>query len=702
VDDVAFFGHVAQIPDLLARQSLLADAFNRVCTLLEETYPLATRVYQDENSSVYVVPNLSCLLDFTNAQGTSLRDLIHTEFAQGTVKGNAQLALAGEVIPLVELDENEWWGQRPDRRKPSTDDEIPPIGAILHREVFTHADVGFAASQWTETHADICPVCGLRPQGPSKTALDHKVCDVCEHRREGRAKEWASDLTTTIWIDEVADANGRLALIVGQFDLTHWLSGDLVRTLPVPELDKILDPKKKTADKAAKNPSFARIRRVWETTKCFWEDINDKRIPNICQACPRLEFTGEFLQTGQSPRNNQAYEVTIGEYRLPVFCKDIAGSRFLSIDRLDYALKRLDLDSVAKLEEKLERGEYELGLPGEYGAKRQKIGTLRNIKVKEERLEYSPHISILAEPRIFMALVPADKALEISKAINAKYEREMGKVRNRLPLTLGAVYFGRHTPLAAAMDTGRRMINIQGHEQPWKVKAVDPPLPRTDWPTKVTLTLKQGDREISAVIPTVMGDGTTSDVWYPYWHVEDKPTDRKRWFIGPDGKHWVHVCDLKVGDKVSFTPSTFDYEYLDTSARRFEVSYKDGQRRGSDKHQRPYLLEELEQLDKVWKLIKPPQTSTSQIKALTALIESKRRYWQEPTGDQALALSDDDPFRQLCRDALANTTWRGHGWNGFSDTQKESLEGAALSGMLADALELHLTLAKESDEKEAS
>ena len=34
----------------------------------------------------------------------------------------------------------------------------------------------------------------------------------------------------------------------------------------------------------------------------------------------------------------------------------------------------------------------------------------------------------------------------------------MGKVRNRLPLTLGVVYGGRRTPLASLLDAGRRML----------------------------------------------------------------------------------------------------------------------------------------------------------------------------------------------------------------------------------------------------
>jgi len=149
----------------------------------------------------------------------------------------------------------------------------------------------------------------------------------------------------------------------------------------------------------------------------------------------------------------------------------------------------------------------------------------------------------------------------------------------------------------------------------------------------------------------------------------------------------VHVCDLRKDDAVAFTPSTFDFETLDASARRFEVAYdKNGRRLGQDKRQRPYLLEEIDALEQTWSAVSRA-TSTSQIKALEALIEAKRRNWDEPTGtiDRVSAA-----FRQFVSDALGN------------GKAPESLQDAALTGMLADALEIHLAIHKEKTEKDQS
>ena len=686
VDSEALLDNATRLPDLLERQQILANAFARVRTLLEATYPLGTEVYRDENSSVYVVPNVENLDKLCDEKGQTLRALILAEFAQGTVRRNPQLALAGEIIPHVELDAEAWWGQSPDRDPKK--DEIPPIGKILSKKVTTQADSQGVAKWWNGKSADVCPACGLRPQGPGKKAKERKVCDVCEERRDDRAKDWAKpeNLNTTIWTDEVADVNGYLALIVGQFNLNEWLNGTMVQTLAVTE--------PQNGQAILKNPSFARLRRVLETTRAFWQDIGSQVFPGL------LSDDRRRLQIwfDQEPDLNdfQVNELDLGTTTLSVmWCKDGNRGYLISTDNLGYTARQLGAEkdiythSAAAaifvedyIRERFVNGRQEpvLRNPEASAAERRRnlLEGSRIDKTNHEDATYITAISILAEPRTFMALVPADRALDVVKEIKAKYEREMSKVRNRLPLTLGIVYFGRRTPLAAALETGRKMLKVQASNGKWQVMKND-----TDGQQR-KVTLQKDGREITVAVNTVMGDGTTPDVWYPYWRVTSKPTDRTRWFVGPDGEHWVHVNELRTGDEVAFTPSTFDFEYLDTTARRFEVSYANGQRRGDDKRQRPYLLEELKQIEQAWGEIR--KLPTSQIKGLETVIEAKRRDW----------LTQDSPpeahttFARFVHDALKKA----------KGDSSAALERAAISGMLTDALELHLTINKDKTEQE--
>jgi len=84
----------------------------------------------------------------------------------------------------------------------------------------------------------VCPVCQVRLNGrPDDKA---HPCTVCKKRRRGRLNAWLrGELgADTIWVNEVADANGRLAFLTLSLDLEPWLEGrhvDSLRTQAIRE-----------------------------------------------------------------------------------------------------------------------------------------------------------------------------------------------------------------------------------------------------------------------------------------------------------------------------------------------------------------------------------------------------------------------------------------------------------------------------------
>lgn len=59
-----------------------------------------------------------------------------------------------------------------------------------------------------------------------------ETCKICASRRRGRQDAWIKNVQgETIWIDEIADANGRVALLTLRFDLSRWLSGEWLTTV---------------------------------------------------------------------------------------------------------------------------------------------------------------------------------------------------------------------------------------------------------------------------------------------------------------------------------------------------------------------------------------------------------------------------------------------------------------------------------------
>ncbi len=88
--------------------------------------------------------------------------------------------------------------------------------------------------RWTtpsEARGHVCPVCRVRLNGDptSKT----RPCRVCRDRRHHRRDDWVQGRLgyDTIWFEEVADRNGRLALLTFSLDVEPWLSGERVDSL---------------------------------------------------------------------------------------------------------------------------------------------------------------------------------------------------------------------------------------------------------------------------------------------------------------------------------------------------------------------------------------------------------------------------------------------------------------------------------------
>jgi hypothetical protein len=720
VDGMGYLLNVARIPDLLARREVLTDSFDRVRDLIEVTYPLCSEVYRDENSSVYVVPDVPDLLTKTDRNGTTLQNLILRAFEQGAPKNNPDLQLGGEMVPQVALEPEAWWGQDPGWPN-SSNDELPQIGAMLSSPLLGQTRTDEIRSFWQNgTVADICTVCGLRPQGPSQKAADRNVCDICEQRRADRSREWAtSQPDRTIWTDEVADVNGRLALIVGRFGLRYWLDGSLVNSLL---LIAPHDPQNTTGKPVtSKTPSFSRLRRIWETTRHFWQEVQDEILEQLSDDRRRLKIHLDALPD-LGPFH--VYDLELGATSLSVVwvpSRDGNGGYLLSADNLGYIARQLkaeydiytDPAAAAVFVEDYLRGEFvEKGRQpvlrnpdaraGQRNANLLRENGVSSVAYQENR--YATAIPVLAEPQVFMMVVPADQSLRILRNIKEKYEREMGRVRDRLPLHLGCVYAGRRIPVRAVLDASRAMLEYRAVPERWTVQSTHTRTGVTHGSETLALELARDGRTIEWRIPLKMSDNATTDIWYPYFFFEtdldnDKADTTNRRAVktaGPvGGSHatdgWVvHAADLRPGDTIYVWPSTFDFEFLDTAARRFEIHYDKTGRR--PRRTRPFYLEDLDRLETLWGYMK--RLSRTQRHQVIRTIEATREAWYGQDNDGGS--TTDQVFRQFVADTLGGGSWpKGQPWADIPQKWRERLIQTGVRGELADLAELHMEILKE-------
>jgi len=774
-DGLTFIANAHHPTDLRGRWKALQDAQETIRRLLEVTYPLAAVAYHDEANLVFVVPDLPDLLTATlNHQGATitLKDWIRNAFAA---------ELQGELEPRVWLSE---------RSRGAIN-----LGQALREELSSPQPNPNEMSRWWSSAVDeICTVCRVRPQGygsgNAQKARSRNVCCICLERREKRSKDWADHLSeATIWIDEAADKNGRVALIAGKFDLTGWLDGKYLgsfagRKLPsdagfstadystiisalasrelsqanlngttslramqqntnIPnnlspaniyevlvterDLDGVApSPASADYDRAArhlfrgffgKTTSFARLRRIWETTGEFWENV--KKALGDCTGKQkyRLILQGQF---NNSIGPSHVYDARLGKVETS-FVYD--GTRLISADNLRYLAKQLTLDLPDKAEDKaiaeavkrkLETfDKLELFEKPSRQGQSVKVAVLRDFNVVIEEHNYSPVIPLLAEPQIFIALVPADKAMTIITHLRDEYERQMSKVRNRLPLHLNLLTFNRRVPLYVAMDAVRRMLDRKTDSAAqWNVAEATKfddsngklgrhamrlklsPVPGNQW----------ARQQITASVSYNLGDDN-EDFYYPYFFVtqanEDNASSGKPLSGRPH--HWqaihpkhnptaftdlVHVSELCKDDIVLYSPSTFDFKHLDVAGRRFELNYDEAGVRVKPANRlhpatRPFLLEEIADLETVWKALK--KLPSGQRDFLARLIETKRTEWKVTTADDAV-------LRRFACDALrqAGNQW----WKNLGDEQRRLLEAWAANGKLADAVELYEKMMK--------
>lgn len=677
LDRLERYIHSHTISDMLGIRQTLDDAFEKVQELLEETYALSNLLYHDETGAYYLFPDLN----YGDEEMAALRQEIQDRFPPDL---RPQVHL-GEPITAGKLDSDKSLARKlvAEPRKQAL--AVPPVRADNNLYLFK--------AEWSEgrpENAEICTVCGVRPVGYPRHGTDSNLegklapwatqdkaeqrntCRVCLDRRGRRAQEWAdTGLQGTIWTDEVADNNGRLALFVGKLGLEGWLDGSLLDTIQVTK-------------NTAKTPSPARLYRIAETARAFWEGVSDRLTPNVTGQRPfRLAlYPLERLDLG----DYHAYELEVDGITLSVVW-DNPNGRFLTAENLGCFAQRWQR-SPDELPLRLQGRAFDILEPSDYGRPGQSL-----LKAHIERVEplgdgYHPDIPLLAEPSVCMILIPADKALAVAHAVKREYEVQMGRVRDRLPLSLGLVFCQRRTPICAVLGAGRAMLdmaapfdmNTGAGWKGWRLIAKNEPSP--------------GERElvfdngITWRVPVLAGDCKTKDEWYPRLYEGDT------W----DGKKAKHVNDLRVRDpkippdrgwKVWVRPSRFDFEFLDTTARRFEIHYDEKGRR--PRPTRPFYLEDLDRLDKLWGFLKD-RLSKTQRRQVIYTIEATREAWYGQNQDGKS--TTDEVFRQFVADTLASAEWRKEPRRCIPEKWRQELIQAGVRGELADLAELHMEILK--------
>jgi hypothetical protein len=714
VDAIEWLSGSSKVPDLLGRQGMISEAWDEAARIVEYEYPLGAEIYRDEAQIAFLVTDADVL---GWSGGRPLRDILRAAVEEKT---------SGELSPdpvLTDVGGSGRWlfdfGKR-------IADPPPP----------NSSNIDMISSAWEKREGrERCSNCGLRPFGYGK-AEKRQICDACLEKRVSRSETWwQNGRDRTVWLEEAADINGRLALITGTFDLSAWLNGTALTSISAvnaishpkrspcravsfadierdaedwknggppgccePLLyDKVsevpdradyfatlrsewaayCDPKGPTSDStrfaiaaANQRPSFARMRRVWETAKDFWDSLLPaKGVGSVLEKIGPSSYQRLRIVPDSRPDNAGPWHACVlrnaGVEIAAVWVPEDGGS-LVTADNFDYLAREHGQACLNFPDGR----EIEVEEPAGY---MRRGATSRRVKIRrtEPLGDFHPVIRLLATPATFMAIVPAQAAWRAVGAIRGAYELQMNKVRDRLPLHLGVVFAHRYTPLRAILGAGRRMLQYRRPAEQWTVAG------------GCTLT-----RNGRSALWKVEG----SDRHFPYAYLADAshgtPVSHRAFRDALDPAEKVcdmaRVSDLVIGDRIWYNPSTVDFEWLESSGVRFTLSYgKDAFRRGAPS--RPWLLDDLPRLERLWERLADEGTGLKkrQIRGLAAVIEQRREEWRAAPGDSV--------FAAFCRSTLAEADWG----RALSPAELDEFTRQAVSGMLSDVIDLHTRVLKE-------
>lgn len=647
LDGPGFVNQAVRIPDMLARRKLAGEALDALRKRLEWCVPIANEIYRDERGSVFLCAN------FKKEQRTEVETLLR-EAWEGT-------AVADEL---------QWravWGD-PFALGPEGGysfqlgkllEEAPPVAA---------GSVTKIQAAWSGVSGcEVCTVCGLRPMGTKKKERARKVCAACEKRREDRSVAWigpaSTDSNHTIWIDEAADANGRIVLFCARFRLKPWLEdGGYL------EKSYFLNPDPDPSRRRSLAPSFARLQRLWAETTEFWEETL-RLAEQVCgERKGRLEIRGRFLNSGGNldelgPGHTYYLSQERGKRQLSVVSAPMENGkngevRLLLAENPERAFQLYvgrragdpqnpgTMWYLSQLQGLL-RGKWEVEEPTGYGSPNRNVGALSalegaadlEITIDENRAWY-PIIEILKDPYALMFLAPAEAGADTLEKTIAHYGERMAKVRDRLGIDFGLVYAPATTPLPAVVQAGRAMLSRRGARREYAKG-------ETGW---------------------------------------DLPEDKFRANVETANGVWEHYAELAKGTRFRAEESTLDFEFLESAGRRFEVAYagEPARRRVSEKAHRPIRIEDFTKVRQCWETLKA-SFGMAQIKALDGLLHAKRTEWG------AEHLSCD-----FIKAAFWNADWKKGSAKDTRPQDIEFLTDCVKRGWFADALEIFLSIEKYS------
>lgn len=435
---------------------------------------------------------------------------------------------------------------------------------------------------------------------------------------------------------------------------------------------KILRVKKKIVPK---NPSPSRLMRVWHSTEDFFNGLEKE----ICQSVPSIK---RYVLEGvkKADPTGKAWEIKLSFNNNEI---EVNGEAIFEDGKCTTITPHLN-----PLIEKYNSSKFDMKLTDKETGQSKRFNGVHCKKVKFSKA----YRIITVSPDQFMFLAPASSSLKILDTIKREYEQVFGKVFGKLPLNIGVVYFQRKTPLFSVLDSAKRFAKNFEEENNLFTDETDIPSFEVKEVTADELIFDNGYR-----IEKRSKLGNCEIDYYHSYLLVEKSDDEDVIEIkaGNNIISQKHVESIKKGDKIKIHPSFFDFEFLDTNVRRFDITL--GEKGGTWKKRehsivgengtKPYFLGDLNKFKRL-KMIFEEIGSWTPIWDFASLIIAKQD-WKE-VGDSGI-------YKSFADSALENkigSKFSGSEKGKWRNDVKPFLAECIHEGSFFDAVELYKTILK--------
>lgn len=744
-DGYSFLTKVNRLPDFVGRSEKLNEVRRKIKEIVEFELPIGNLIYEDLGIMCFLIPDLTSLESGNEIIDELRRKIISTVMSET----NGLIVPLVEVCGKKDGEACKYIGPLIENAKEVTVERTNPPYSVdleLTRKLpwvedwkkswmwkcddckeSGVSDRKFekcpkcTSNKLRQKPREKCYVCGYAPEYPIPEGVvstkGEKLCRYCYNLRlEGMARRWNEK--ETIWLDQIRDEkpSNRIALIIGKLSpIEKWLSGEYVKETTFTVFANPVEGKNKCKKLnqikgILKTKGEIRSRLYEEVKKVLGHNlealeyfnseiekmlrkgiINDESIGSFIQKLTNLlikkpaspsrlrrvwkeleSFSDKSIELARKffekkKRKQLALEVdkklkpsTLGKSEIgTIICKD--EKTVLTIDYLDFTKDGKKLDELSEEE-----------------IKEWLVGRIIEVEWEDGRKEniqivdligidcFVPIVPIYATAGEFMFLCPAKHALEITTLIRDEFLKRFEKVLGRLTLNIGVIYFKYKQPLYLVLDAGRRIVKEFGELSFEEVKL---------------RIRKENDSyvisEVGLSINPRLEDGT--DDWY-YSTVKMADTGE-----------WMPLLTIQKEAEIKLFPNHFDYEYLESTQNRFNIGLCADRRREhrilGEFGPRPYLLENIEELIKLWNMVNPRngKLTTSQIRKLEYICASKIKEWKLKDKN----LVDDGKLREFIETSVKNICGK------LNRRETEEVAKSILSGMFFDVIELFVTLKSE-------